>query len=88
MQETNVRVLFFASLRERLNRPEIAVSLQGSLTLSELKRKVAAMVSEAEDILFESTVMCAVNQAMVNPEADVLVQAGDEVAFFPPVTGG
>ena len=29
---------------------------------------------------------CAVNQEMVGPEA--AVKAGDEVAFFPPVTGG
>ena len=31
-------------------------------------------------------VRCAVNQAFARP--DTVLKAGDEVAFFPPVTGG
>jgi len=33
-----------------------------------------------------NTVRCAVNQAFADPQAPL--QPGDEVAFFPPVTGG
>jgi molybdopterin converting factor small subunit len=31
-------------------------------------------------------VLCAVNQAMARPDSPI--SDGDEVAFFPPVTGG
>ncbi|MFT6207270.1 MAG: molybdopterin converting factor small subunit, partial [Colwellia sp.] len=36
--------------------------------------------------LTNNSLLCAVNHQMVNN--DFLVKAGDEVAFFPPVTGG
>lgn len=39
-----------------------------------------------EELNLYGRVRCAVNQKIANPETRV--QDGDEVAFFPPVTGG
>lgn len=81
-----VKVVFLASIREKLGCEQQAVELSGS-SLS-----VAALVEQlvADDaryqLLQRDKVLVAVNQQMA--KADTLVAAGDEVAFFPPVTGG
>ena len=79
-----VRVLFFASLREALPVAELSWPLMAATTLGELR---TALRAQGEDwAALDSTLMMAVNQTLVQPEARV--QPGDEVAFFPPVTGG
>ena len=84
---TKVNVLYFASLREALGRSGEALELPaGVATVAALRAHLAAR-GEAWTALAEGrNVRAAVNQHMVG--ADGAVQAGDEVAFFPPVTGG
>ncbi len=83
----SVKVLYFASLREALGRASEELGLpQGVTTIGALRAHLAAR-GEAWTALDEGrNVRAAVNQHMVG--ADGAVQAGDEVAFFPPVTGG
>ena len=81
-------VLYFAWLRERvgvseetLSPPESVVTVSDLVTyLANLDLRHAAAFKDRE------TVRCAVNQEFADPAT--ILRPGDEVAFFPPVTGG
>jgi len=83
-----IQVHFFANLRETLNCDAAA------LTWREDLRQVRDVVAELADthgetwrqILLAEKVLVAVNQEVSS--LDAAVADGDEVAFFPPVTGG
>jgi len=83
-----VKVLFFAGLREQLGTPGEEIELPGGVsTVAGLRAHLRARGGNFEKVLAEkSLVRAAVNQDMVQPTA--AIKAGDEVAFFPPVTGG
>ena len=81
-----IKVLFFAQLRERLNCSEISLQLDTSLTVENLRQQLAAESDLWQQCLENGKVLIAVNQTMAQP--DTLINPGDEVAFFPPVTGG
>ena len=83
-----VRVLFFASLREQLGAPAEDVELPpGVATVGALKAHLRQRGGAYEKAFAEKAlVRAAVNQDMV--ELSAAIVAGDEVAFFPPVTGG
>lgn len=77
----NVSILFFASLREKAGRQQ-NMSLDEPLTL----RQLAARLEQTHTGLSLSGTLCAINEQYADPDA--LIQAGDTVAFFPPVSGG
>jgi len=83
-----VRVLFFASLREQLGRGSEELELPaGVLTVAGLRAHLMARGGAWAAALADARrLRAAVNQDMAAPEAGL--RAGDEVAFFPPVTGG
>lgn len=80
-----ITVLFFASIREQLDidRLECATAASVSALIDALVRERGDRWSE---ILRAPNVIVAVNQEIV--EIDFSLRSGDEVAFFPPVTGG
>lgn len=80
------KILFFAQLRELLGCAQIELELSNSLDISALISLLVQTHPLWQQHLQSSQLMCAVNQQLVGP--DTLVKAGDEVAFFPPVTGG
>ena len=83
-----VTILYFAWLRERAGTGEERLILpEGVRTVGALIEHLAAQ-GGGHAAAFESrrTVRCAVNQDFAGP--DFPVRPGDEVAFFPPVTGG
>jgi molybdopterin synthase sulfur carrier subunit len=75
-----VTVKFFASLRERTGKSEVAIAPTDGMTVGDLWAKVSGDADLGEGIL------TAVNHEYV--DTTFVVKAGDEVAFFPPVTGG
>lgn len=75
-----IRVRYFASLQDRMGRAEDAVEGAARLTAAEVWRAASHGQPWPERLL------CAVNLEYAQP--DTLVADGDEVAFFPPVTGG
>ncbi len=83
-----VKVLYFASLREKLGRDAEELELPaGVATVAALRIHLRGRGGVFESSFAEKILLrAAVNQDMVQPAA--AVKAGDEVAFFPPVTGG
>ena len=81
-------ILYFAWVRERVGAGEERVALPEGVT--DLAGVVAWLRSRSpgHDAAFAqpALVRAAVNQVFAKP--DTRVAAGDEVAFFPPVTGG
>lgn len=79
-----VKVVFFASLRDKVGCGEMAVDAD---TLGQLQAYLQqAFDAEQASALWADNVRIAVNQELV--EAEVDLRDGDEVAFLPPVTGG
>lgn len=76
----SINVLFFASLRERLGKAQCSIDTDTPLTVREVWQR------SSDGAALPANVLVSVNQAYASLET--LVQAGDEVAFFPPVTGG
>lgn len=78
-----VRLLFFASLRERTGRKsmehEIAPGTTAGALLAELRRELPAMGVAGR-------ISVAVNEEYCEP--DRVLCDGDEIALIPPVSGG
>ncbi len=75
-----IKVRFFASLREQIGRAELEMPADGVATVGDVWANASAGAAPPADVL------AAVNHTtagLEHPVAD-----GDEVGFFPPVTGG
>ena len=83
-----VKVLFFASLREQLGLASEEVEIPNSAsTVAGLRLHLMKRGGAWHDVLADMKVVrVAVNQDMAAATAPL--NPGDEVAFFPPVTGG
>lgn len=80
-----IKVLFFAQVRELVSTDSL--TLDGAFNNVEaLRAHLAAQNDRWALALEEGKLLAAVNQTLVDFEHPV--KAGDEVAFFPPVTGG
>ncbi|MEN8177123.1 MAG: molybdopterin converting factor subunit 1 [Pseudomonadota bacterium] len=82
-----ITILFFASFREQLDTESEQMEMQGLTDVG----SVISMLRGRGDVwgrVFAEgqTVMVAVNQEMT--EESAAIKDGDEIAFFPPVTGG
>ncbi len=75
-----IKVKLFASLRERLGFADQDVEVADGHTVGDVWNNIAGTNDLPDNI------MAAVNMDYVRP--DTRVADGDEVAFFPPVTGG
>jgi sulfur-carrier protein len=82
-----VVINYFASIRENLGVAQEQLTLASAMTVREL---IAALVSQHGAVwqrhLQDSKTLVAVNQEVA--ALSTVVNDGDEVAFFPPVTGG
>jgi len=75
-----INILYFASLRERIGRGSDTVISSEPLPVFQIWQQATGQKTFPDDILV------ALNQEYT--DADAIVTDGDEVAFFPPVTGG
>jgi molybdopterin synthase sulfur carrier subunit len=81
-----VKVLYFASLREQVGTSGEDLDVSPT-TVAGLRSLLMARGGAWRSALAQGkAVRVAVNQEMAQPATPV--KSGDEVAFFPPVTGG
>ena len=81
-----IRVLFLAQLREQLGTAELQIPAGSVGSIAALKQHLTTTNPEWERFLSNSKLLVAINHEYA--KADVAIKSGDEVAFFPPVTGG
>jgi len=82
----HITVRYFASIREALGTGSEPVQTTAA-TLGALRAELMARSPAAAEALApHKAVRMALNQDMCS--ADAALKSGDEVAFFPPVTGG
>lgn len=88
MSNTSVTILYFAWLRERIGTAREDLTLPPEVeTVAHLVDFLAARGGGyATAFASRRAVRCAINQEFAPAAASV--HPGDEVAFFPPVTGG
>ncbi|VAW50559.1 Molybdopterin synthase sulfur carrier subunit [hydrothermal vent metagenome] len=76
----SITVQFFASLREQTGTSHITLPFDSPKTV------LAIWAQATIDAAMPDNTLCAINMEYV--KSDAIVNDGDEVAFFPPVTGG
>lgn len=79
-----INVLYFASVREAMGQDTIALTLpQNIQTIGDLKTFIGHKNPNFRKII---PLISSVNQTTANDKTPI--SPNDEVAFFPPVTGG
>ena len=83
---SNITLKYFASIREAIGQGSERVSTQAA-TLEALRDELIARGGAYAEVLAHGRVVrMAINQDLC--EGTAVLRDGDEVAFFPPVTGG
>lgn len=80
-----INVLFFAQTRELVGVDTLSIEPHFA-TVEQLRTALAARDNRFALALSSERLLAAVNQTLVSFDAPLT--DGDEVAFFPPVTGG
>ena len=81
-----VKVLYFAGLREQLGTSGEDLDVS-TTTVAALRAQLMSRGGAWQSALAQGKALrVAVNQEMAQPSTPV--KPGDEIAFFPPVTGG
>lgn len=83
-----LNLLYFAWVKERMGKPDERLPLpEGVTTVGALASWLQARDDAgARAFATPTAIRAAVNQDFATPETPI--QDGDEIAFFPPVTGG
>ncbi|MBF0401403.1 MAG: molybdopterin converting factor subunit 1 [Magnetococcales bacterium] len=80
-------IFYFAWVREKMGRPEEQLSLPPEInTVARLLTHLRSQGEPYATVLADTHLRVAVNQTYASPEEPVA--DGDEIAIFPPVSGG
>ena len=82
--QVSIRVLFFGAARDVVAANQLDLSLDAPATVSSAFQNLIARFSQLER--FGRSLLFAVNQEYATP--DTLLKENDELAVFPPVSGG
>ncbi|NLQ16313.1 MoaD/ThiS family protein [Marinomonas sp. M1K-6] len=82
----SVKVVFFASLKERIGQGECRVEVVLPVTIGELKQQLANELAHGQALL-EKGIQSSIDFEFAR-DTDLVPESVNEVAFFPPVTGG
>ncbi len=75
-----IKIRYFASLREQLGTDELTISAEDISTVSDVWKTANSGHPMLSHLLYAVNIEYA--------QSDTAIKDGDEVAFFPPVTGG
>jgi len=82
-----ILISYFARYREQLNLGGEKLPLTADLKcIEDVRQHLLTRGGIWQSVIGESNLMCALNQELCHP--DQLIEDFDEIAFFPPVTGG
>ncbi len=81
-----IKVNFFAALREALNCNQTQLEVNEPVTVEQARLLLIESNPSWAKSLTNNSLLTAVNQELV--QDDFIVNPNDELAFFPPVTGG
>jgi molybdopterin synthase catalytic subunit len=82
--QVSIRVLFFGAARDVVDSNPLDLSLEAPATVGSAFQSLVARFSQLER--FGRSLLFAVNQEYATP--DTLLKENDELAVFPPVSGG
>lgn len=80
----HVKLLFFATLRERAGTRSMELEIPADLTIQGLKDKLSSEFPNLKESM--SSVLITINREYAFDEA--VIPANAELAMFPPVSGG
>lgn len=82
-----IEIKTFAQVRELTGEANVSLTIAqaNTVTVADIKTMLKARSPLWQDVL-DDGVLCAVNQVLCDDSHQI--SDGDEVAFFPPVTGG
>lgn len=81
-----INIIFFASYREQSGHASLKLPVSGCSNVRDLVAVLRDRLASRGGFLDDPKMLVAINQQMAG--LDTLVADGDELAFFPPVTGG
>lgn len=81
-----IQVKLFASLKESLGTSQIGLNVPIESTVEMLLKKIQDTYGRDNPLIDIQHVRVAVNQQIV--EFDQVIRQDDEIAIFPPITGG
>lgn len=81
----HVKVLFFATLRDKAGTRSIELELPAGMTIGGLKNLLVAQFPNLDELLMEHC-LASINHEYQFDEVEIPDQA--EIALFPPVSGG
>ena len=83
-----MKILYFAKIKEVIGKSEDSIIINGQTTVKDIVEKLK-LTNESYELAFQDikNIKCSVNCSYIN-SFQTKVTNNDEIAFFPPVTGG
>ena len=83
-----MKILYFAKIKEIIGKNEDSINIDKQTTVEDIVEKLK-LIDESYKLAFKDlkNVKCSVNCNYIN-SFQTKVKNNDELAFFPPVTGG
>ena len=81
-----IEIKFFGRLADAVGERQLTLDIDSPATVASLRQRLQQRFAGVADLLAEGQALVAANQDFADDSQ--IVSKGDEVAFFPPVTGG
>lgn len=81
-----VVIKLFAGFRERTKKEKLEIEIKEETTIDEIITQLKKELPELKTFFESKTAIIALNQEVTTPESKVKNE--DEIAIFPPVSGG